>query len=975
MHRLRITLTLVGMVLFLPGSALSAATGLPLVADGQALARIVIPDEPLPVHQFAAEELQYHLERSSGAKLPICREQDVATDDSGCVFLGPCRRPIQRDVKNEGLRPNGFRIRLVDGSLYLIGDDSDGPVIAANSIASLHKNQTRVGTLFAVYEFLEVQLGVRWLWPGRLGEVIPKNRSIVVEPWEQVRQPQLVHSRMRDYGFRYINGWASQQAARQYTFDVARWMRRHRMALGIDMDASHAFTRWWQEYGKEHPNWFALQPNNQRGPGGNPQFVQMCVSQPFLWKEIVARWKSSLPKTPTSHRRRASSKPGALPAYLIDVSENDSDGSTPSCTCKPCRAWDGPGGHLSDRYAKFWLAVQREAEKIRPNAQVITIAYDSYYQPPKETKLNDRIIIGIVPGFYFPWSDHNRQQFREQWQGWADTGARLFLRPNWLHFGHNFPFNFARKLGEDFSFAHQRGMIATDFDLIPAPWATQGLTYYVLARIHRHPELPIDTILAEYYDGFGPASKQVQAYFAHWEQITDSITPEIYARGHTAKGIGDNAEHKLYLWGNHFFNEQTMARGKELLDAAKTAASDDCAAEQRVAFLEMGLTDAELTLATQQAYERFQAGAAPKVYVDTLTRLDTHRRKIEPHNAAAMGWLRGREPGWNRSIAREMVRLPGQPLADPVRLMWDPDGNGKSKGWHRPGTDDSSWHTIETSAAWEEQSAGRQWEADHGKPYDGVAWYRIRFLAPRAKERERYRLVFGAVSKACRVWLNGKLVATRPFPFQGDQGSPDRPFEVDVTAALKMADHNLLAVAVDDHSSVGGLTGPVHLDRMRLPSAEGNLIRNGSFERGTSEWQRSTMVGEFTYKEDRETRFNGEASGVLICNERLSERHPQIRKRAWARFYQKVAVQSGQPYRLTARVKTSPNFRGEVRIWFAGGDNELSTGPTQGLWKQLSLNNVSTDGASAQVYLNVMDGTGKVWFDAIEVVPIEIPIR
>jgi hypothetical protein len=958
------------MMLLLPSGSLSAKNVLSLVDDGLAKAKIVIPDEPLPVHKFAAEELQYHIERSSSAKLPIRHERDVATDDSGCVYLGPCRRAAQRGVSNEGLRPNGFRIRLANGSLHLAGDDSRGPVIATNSIASLHNNQTHVGTLFAVYEFLEVQLGVRWLWPGRLGEVIPKHRSIVVDRWDETHEPRLVHTRMRDYGFRYIGGWASQRAARQYTLDVARWMRRHRMAIGVDMDASHAFTRWWDEYGKEHPDWFALRPNDERGPGGNPQFVQMCVSQPPLWKEIVARWKKSRPSAAPSGRHQKFLKRGPLPSHLIDVSENDSDGSTPSCSCEACRAWDGPGGHLSDRYAKFWLAVQREAEKIRPNAQIITIAYDSYYQPPKETKLNDRIIIGIVPGFYFPWSDDNRQQFRKQWQGWADTGARLYLRPNWLHFGHNFPFNFSRQLGEDFSFAHRRGMIATDFDLVPAPWATQGLTYYVLARVHRHPELPIDTILAEYYDGFGPASKQVQVYFSHWEQITDSITPESYSRGHTAKGIGDNAEHKLYLWGSHFFAEHTIARGKELLEAATAAASSDHAAEQRVAFLEMGLRDAELTLATQRAFERYQAGAAPKVYVDALTRLDAHRRKIEPHNAAAMGWLRNREPEWNREIARDLVRLPGQPLPRSARLMWDPDGNGESLGWQRPSVDDSSWHTIETSVAWEEQSAGRQWEADQGKPYDGVAWYRIRFQTPQVNERDHYRLIFGAVSKACRVWLNGKLILTRPFPFRGDQSSSDRPFEVDVTAAVKTTDDNLLAIAVDDHSGVGGLTGPVHLDRMRPPSANGNHIRNGGFERGTSEWQRSTMVGEFAYGDDRETRFSGEASGVLTCNEMLSERHPQIRKKAWARFYQKVSVQPGQPYRLTANIKTSRDFRGEVRIWFAGGENEIFTGTTQGLWKQLSLDDVSIDATSAQVYLNMVDGTGKVWFDDIEVVPI-----
>ncbi|MBP90547.1 MAG: hypothetical protein CMJ64_28200 [Planctomycetaceae bacterium] len=163
MNHVRIALFLFAWMVFLSGRSLSAKNALSLVGDGRALATIVIPDEPVPVHQFAAEELQYHIERSSGAKLPIRRERDVPMDDSGCVFLGPCRRAVQRGINAEGLPPNGFRIRLADGSLHLTGDDSNGPVIATNGIGSLHNNRTRVGTLFAVYEFLEVQLGVRWL--------------------------------------------------------------------------------------------------------------------------------------------------------------------------------------------------------------------------------------------------------------------------------------------------------------------------------------------------------------------------------------------------------------------------------------------------------------------------------------------------------------------------------------------------------------------------------------------------------------------------------------------------------------------------------------------------------------------------------------------------------------------------------------------------------------------------------------------
>ena len=45
-----------------------------IVTDGRAVATVVIADEPLPVVQFAAEELVYHVKRATGAELAVVAE-------------------------------------------------------------------------------------------------------------------------------------------------------------------------------------------------------------------------------------------------------------------------------------------------------------------------------------------------------------------------------------------------------------------------------------------------------------------------------------------------------------------------------------------------------------------------------------------------------------------------------------------------------------------------------------------------------------------------------------------------------------------------------------------------------------------------------------------------------------------------------------------------------------------------------------
>jgi len=58
-----------------------------LVREGKPAAAIVIPAQPLPVESYAAEELQYHVESGTGARLTIASEG--TTIPSGArVYLG-----------------------------------------------------------------------------------------------------------------------------------------------------------------------------------------------------------------------------------------------------------------------------------------------------------------------------------------------------------------------------------------------------------------------------------------------------------------------------------------------------------------------------------------------------------------------------------------------------------------------------------------------------------------------------------------------------------------------------------------------------------------------------------------------------------------------------------------------------------------------------------------------------------------------
>ncbi len=961
------------------GLACAVACAFDVTNDGKPAATLVIPDKPLPVVTAAAEELQYHVRKASGAALPIVAESTNPAGP-GRIYLGPCQATEALGLDLTVLKPNGFFIRSREGSLFLLGDDSAGDVFWVQ-----HGNRVRVGTLFAVYELLEKHLGVRWLWPGPLGEVVPAQPTIRLDIADQTGVPAFVHTRWREGGVSASGpqGWASPQTRSTYLNEQGKWLRRHRFAMGVNLDMAHAYTTWWERFGKDHPEYFNLLPDGTRRSdptyhGGAPSLISMSVGDPALWLEKIALWAE----------RRSPAVP------YVDASENDTAGK---CVCDKCLALDVPDptakvpfeqrvaqareafaagkpdwyealGSLSDRYARYYLALQREAEKIDPEAVVMGYAYANYVKPPLATKLNPRIIIGIVPALMYPWTAEKRQAFIEQWNGWSAAGARLLLRPNYMLDGHNLPLNIARALGEDFSFAIKHGLIGTDFDSLTGQWATQGPNLYMLARLHEAPGLTPEQVLAEYYAAFGPAARAVQAYFDHWAAVSAAVTDAQY------EGAGLHWS-RFYRDADVIFTPAVMEQGRALLQAARAAAHGDVTAQARVAFLDNGLRNAELTLATQRAYRMYREKGDIQSYIDALGRLDAFRATVEGDFVANMAYLAWSEGlTWDRDLLKLMSQ-PGERLPDPWKFAWDPDKVGTQQRWFAPDFDASAWEDINTVQPWEQQEPGRKWKEAHRVDYDGVAWYRTTFAVKATDKARQVRLVFGAVDEACTVWLNGQPILERPYPYQGNTDSWREAFEVDVTTQVRFDGPNVLVVRVEDNAGAGGIWKPVWL-LVTDPAAEAakNALRDGGFEAAPAQWGQNVMTGRFRFAVDRTSKHAGAAAGLIECQElAVPPNQPKAPPGAWGRWYQVgVPVQPDKTYRFRAWYRTPDDFRGTVKLWVTGTEKQTMQVQglnTQGLWRELKLEGIKPAGKEVGIYLNVMDGLGAVWFDDVELVP------
>jgi hypothetical protein len=241
-----------------------------LARDGKPLATIVVPASALAVESYAAKELLYHVQIASGAILPIVFEADRIPSGPR-VYLGRCQAAGAAKIDPSDLPGNGYIIKTVGENLFIAGNDSRGDPLDLD---------THEGTLFGVYDLLESQLQVRWLWPGKLGEVIPHRETISFDPPDATVQPLL--------WFKLWRGGRSE--------GEKIWLKRQRFGRSMQPKYGHSFGDYWARFNQTHPEYFSMLPDGTRrldpDAEGDTQYVHMCVSEPGLVKKIIADWKT-----------------------------------------------------------------------------------------------------------------------------------------------------------------------------------------------------------------------------------------------------------------------------------------------------------------------------------------------------------------------------------------------------------------------------------------------------------------------------------------------------------------------------------------------------------------------------------------------------------------------------------------------------------------------------------------------------------
>ena len=552
-----------------------AVRHMPLAENGRAAAEIVVPPGSPREQKKLAVEIKYHLDAITGGDFPITEKRSPGKN---AVIVADAEIAKSLGFDYAGMPPD-TAIAVTEGDAVVLAGPGEGVSLS-------------------VYYFLE-KLGCRYLWPGRLGKVIPKDESLWAPSMRLIRAPMAAirHIRnrvaltdrdltgMRNLGMGdLVDGYNEryQSAFFDHPGNAGFYRWHGQRGKGKEREWGHHFGGgFYERFSKSHPEFFALQPDGTRDQGQSPNRPRLCHSNPDLAAAVAAERIAHFKKNPK------------LEAASVALADG---GFTGFCLCENCRKADPANAppatmlfprypglpaveyvSLTDRVLAFSNRIAEAVVKEMPDRKLTMYAYSVYRLPPVKVKPHPALAILHVSMDYK--KDSRREEARRTLAAWANFKNELFWRPNAL-FGFRdcyAPQNYARRMFDDTEILKANNMKGADFDCNEQHWAAKGLVYYMLSKALWNPDrLNYDAILEDYCrSGFGAAASSMMEYFAILEKTFDAAA----------------ANEMDYL---DVFTEEVVDSLRARLAEAKRKAEGDETILERLRFLELGVRGGEL---------------------------------------------------------------------------------------------------------------------------------------------------------------------------------------------------------------------------------------------------------------------------------------------------------------------------------------------------------------------------------------------
>ena len=426
------------------------------------------------------------------------------------------------------------------------------------------------GCLYAVYHFLEDQVGVRW-WSDDEQDV-PSVERLELPVLNRRGRPAL---RFREIYRGKPHREHALTQVRNYQNGGCEWPHIPVEYGGAILYGPPKHCHTWCNYfpyeqdGKDHPDWFSSWKGSRR-PEDHWEGIQLCLTNDELAEEFKRRL---LARIASEYEKAA--KNGTLPPLLYDVSMNDSHSY---CTCEKCAAETERYGH-SGRQIRFFNKLAAAVAEKYPDVFITMLAYYGAEPPPKggvvaaknlvvkycNTRQNQAAQFGEE-------SNSETRKLLESWQGkapnmfiwdYATTFRQAFVR------GMPYPseFTIGSKVRKFIECGVTGIFTEHEFEDIGDMWE---LKYYVMRKLYEDPSR----------DNVDLVKSFCNEYYGEKAGATIFKVRSLLLEAAKRKGAVVTWEPKLGAF--NFINNKLLAYFDNLYDQAELQVKDDAKLLRRV---------------------------------------------------------------------------------------------------------------------------------------------------------------------------------------------------------------------------------------------------------------------------------------------------------------------------------------------------------------------------------------------------------
>lgn len=750
--------------------------------------------EQADLHYFnqAILDLQTFFKKMSGKDIPVKFVKNASEVKSPAIVLGSlaAEAPFSGTLNDETAKSKygeGFRIFTKDKAVCVLGSG-------------------KYGNAYGIYELLN-RMGVDFLFPGELGEVIPANPNLSIPDIQAEQIPSFVIRKP------WATGWI--KAKKDEQKNIMLWQIRNRIQVNRDLTAEYAAgghiwekfrDKKYNKYYEQHPDIASLQilPDGTTKysrwqiNSTNPHAIEMVAD--YIRETFAA---NNYPKDKN---------------ITISVGPADGDGFSQDSQTMELRRlrrdpvtgdWDN-----TDLIVKLTNDLFAKLLPEYPNLKLGFFSYHTYANFPVREKPHRNLILEIADitqsrfhGACDAERAPSRMLYKDTLEQWTKYGTKFyFWHYDWNLADGMLPYTRIRIAGEDMPYEHKLGALGY-----------QTESCYTTSNNAPHNYLE---------------AKLMWNVTGDWKSIVRDFCAKAYGKGAAPmeeyyhfvanKQALSSDETGSYFGYPGRYSKSDVRKMEKLIDKAEDLAESP-REKRRVELVRYPVEQLKNYLDFYEAYTDFEFEDAKKAYEKMMELYKQEDAKtdhtLNANRAGGLDYPRY----YIKPFAEESVKYSSSPykiiekVPERMKFVYDMDDIGEKLSYNSPLLIDDEYPELSTYKS----TLSRQGGIGFKKSGSSI-WYRSRVALPKLKlaKDEGIGIFLGGFDNNVTVYINGvKAGSAKGFL---------KPAVFDVTDLVdKAGKENSVIIKVtrtgNPEAATGGLMYPSFFFKgPRLPADEKN---------------------------------------------------------------------------------------------------------------------------------------------------------